>query len=146
MNYGKAGEQMFSLYSKDLGYQVEDLSSNPAYWDLDIDFRLTNPRTSQCRTFEVKTDTHIQSTGNLYIELTNIHSKQGKGWFEFCKADYLAYIDYRSRALYIIDMEELRAHISSHSFSQSKCGDDSTGLLVPLATLTSLPSFQSHKI
>lgn len=65
------------------GYSVEDVSNNPDYWHKDIDFIITSP-TGAVKTFEVKWDGCINRTGNLYLELTNIHSRGGKGWFNFC--------------------------------------------------------------
>lgn len=65
-------------------YQTIDVSDNPEYWSKDIDFIITSSASGLTRTFEIKWDTRINSTNNLYLELTNIHSKGGIGWFEFC--------------------------------------------------------------
>jgi hypothetical protein len=56
-------------------YTVEDVSNNENYWDKDIDFILTSPTTGLTKTFEVKWDTRINRTNNLYLELTNVNSK-----------------------------------------------------------------------
>jgi hypothetical protein len=56
-------------------YTVEDVSGNPEYWDKDIDFIITSSATGLTKTFEVKWDTRINRTNNLYLELTNINSK-----------------------------------------------------------------------
>ncbi len=69
------------------------MSGNPDYWYKDIDCFCTSPRTGATKSFEVKWDSRINTTGNLYLELTNVHSKGGRGWFSFCEADYLAYGD-----------------------------------------------------
>ena len=74
-------------------YLVEDVSSNSDFWHKDIDFIITSPTTGAVKSFEVKWDSRINSTGNLYLELSNINSKGGKGWFTFCEADYLVYGD-----------------------------------------------------
>ena len=76
-----------------LNYSIEDVSGNPDYWHKDIDFIATSPKSGLTKTFEVKWDSRINNTGNLYLELTNVHSKGGRGWFNFCEADYLAYGD-----------------------------------------------------
>lgn len=65
-------------------YSVVDVSSNSDYWDKDIDFIVTSPTTGAVKSFEVKWDSRINSTGNLYLELSNVHSKGGKGWYTFC--------------------------------------------------------------
>jgi hypothetical protein len=60
---------------KEQGYEVEDVSGNPDYWPQDIDFIISSPTSGLTKTFEVKYDGRINKTGNLYLELTNIHSK-----------------------------------------------------------------------
>jgi hypothetical protein len=57
--------------------RVEDVSMNPAYWYKDIDFFVTSSTTGERKSFEVKWDSCISRTGNLYLELTNVHSKGG---------------------------------------------------------------------
>lgn len=89
-------------------YIVEDVSGNKEYWDIDVDFIITSPTSGLTKTFEIKFDSKINKTGNLYLEIANIHSKGGKGWFEFCQADYLAYGDAANGIFYIIPLLELR--------------------------------------
>jgi hypothetical protein len=60
-------------------YTVVDVSGNPAYFDKDIDFIITSATSGLTKTFEVKWDSCINRTGNLYLELTNINSKQWSG-------------------------------------------------------------------
>lgn len=78
---------------QNLNYEVNDVSNNPDYWYKDIDFIVTSPTSGLTKAFECKWDSRINQTGNLYLELTNVHSKGGRGWFDFCEADYLAYGD-----------------------------------------------------
>lgn len=83
-NSGRQGEIIFSRRMIENGYKVEDVSNNSDYWSKDIDFIITSPITGAVKSFEVKYDSRINKTGNLYLELSNIHSKGGKGWFNFC--------------------------------------------------------------
>lgn len=140
MTDGKYGEQLFSQLMKEQGYEVEDVSGNPEYWPLDIDFVIKSPTSGLTKTFEVKFDGRINKTGNLYLELTNIHSKQwnGGGWFEHCEADYLAYGDAVSRTYYIIPLLELKKRVDQLPNRYAKCGYDSTGLLVSLDDIKDL--------
>ena len=117
---------------REAGYTIQDVSGDPHYWDKDIDFLATSPRTGATRSFEVKWDSRLASTGNLYLELTNIHSKGGAGWFRFCQADFVAYGDASTKTFYIFDMEELRARVTLLPDRQTNCGTDSIGLLVRL--------------
>ena len=83
-NFGKQGESLFQQRMYEMGYGVNNVSNNPDYWYKDIDFIVTSPKTGVVKSFEIKWDSRINSTGNLYLELTNVHSKGGKGWFDFC--------------------------------------------------------------
>ena len=117
------------------GYDVEDVSGNPEYWYKDIDFIITSPTTGEVKTFEVKWDGRINDTGNLYLERTSTHSKGGKGWFEFCEADYLAYGDAVSGQFYIIPMKDLRQAADNLPYRHAQCGYDSTGQLIALGKI-----------
>jgi hypothetical protein len=117
---------------REKGYIIYDASLDPHYWDKDIDFVLTSPTSGLTRSVEVKWDTKINKTGNLYLELTNVFSKGGRGWFEFCEADYLAYGDAIAQVFYVIPLYELRHKIKTLPQRVVNCGDDSTGLLVSL--------------
>ena len=98
---------------KNKGYAVEDVSTNPDYFDKDIDFFVTSPFTGATKSFEVKYDNRINATGNLFLEVTNIYSKQWNydGWFTHCDADFLAYGDAVARKFYIIPMDELKKRV-----------------------------------
>ena len=131
-NNGKQGELLFKETMEERSYLVNDVSNNPDYWGKDIDFLVTSPTTGAIKSFEVKWDSRINSTGNLYLELTNIHSKGGKGWFEFCEADMLAYGDAVAQQFYIIPMDKLREKLFWLHTRRANCGQESTGLLVRL--------------
>ena len=138
MNNGKQGENLFKQIMVDRGYAVEDVSGNPEYWDKDIDFVVTSSTTGAVKSFEVKWDSRINKTGNLYLEIANIHSKGSKGWFEFCEADYLAYGDAANGTFYIISLLELREKVKLLKPRQVNCGYDSVGLLVNLADISDI--------
>ena len=132
MNNGKQGENLFKQIMESRNYKVEDVSGNEEYWNKDIDFIITSSTTGITKTFEVKFDSRINQTGNLYLEIANIHSQGGKGWFEFCQADYVAYGDALNGTFYIISLLELRERVKRLPKRQVNCGTDSIGLLVSL--------------
>ena len=136
-NIGNLGEQVFSFKMKEAGYTIQNVCGDPAYWDKDIDFLVASP-SGNTRTFEVKYDTRLNQTGNLYLELSNIHSKGGVGWYRFCQADYLAYGDASSRTFYIFPMRELRERVQQLPERMTNCGTDSIGLLVSLKDIADL--------
>lgn len=118
------------------GYDVKDVSANPDYWYKDIDFIITSPASGITKTFEVKWDARINSTGNLYLERTSTFTKEegikGLGWFEWCEADFLVYGDAVSQQFYVIPMKELRKAADELPYRSASCGLDSTGQLVAL--------------
>lgn len=132
---GRQGERTFKERMQYNGYTVEDVSGNSDYWYRDIDFLITSPFTGAIKSFEVKWDTKINKTGNLYLETESINSKGGKGWFEFCEADYLAYGDAASRTFYIIPLLALKERIKELPQRVAHCGYESTGLLVSLEAI-----------
>lgn len=138
MSNGRQGELLFAQTMRQGGYNVNDVSGNPEYWYKDIDFIITSPTTGQVKAFEVKWDSRIAQTGNLYLELTNVNSKGGKGWFEFTEADYIAYGDAASKLFYIIPLLELKQRISKLPQRIVNCGYDSTGLLVRLSDIADI--------
>ena len=140
MNNGKQGEQLFARIMAAKGYSVIDVSNEPLYQIQDIDFIVTSSATGAIKTFEVKWDSCINRTGNLYLELTNINSKQwnGEGWFLHCNADYLAYGDAVSGQFYIIPVNELRIAADKVKYRQGQCGYESTGQLVSLNDISDI--------
>ena len=137
-NSGKQGERLFKQIMESRNYTVQDVSGDPDYWYKDIDFIVTSPTSNLTKTFEVKYDSRIYSTNNLYLELTNIHSRGGKGWFEFCEADYLVYGDAVNNIFYVIPVQELREKIKMLPTRTAHCGYDSTGLLVSLSAIADI--------
>ena len=138
MSKGKRGERLFKQIMESRNYTVQDVSDNPDYWYKDIDFIVTSPTSNLTKTFEVKYDSKIHNTHNLYLELTNIHSKGGKGWFEFCEADYLVYGDAVNDEFYIIPLLELRERAKKLPFRCACCGYDSTGQLISLEDIADI--------
>lgn len=138
MDKGKQGEQLFSQIMQSRNYSVEDVSGNPQYWYKDIDFIISSPVSGLTKTFEVKWDSRIAQTGNLYLETDNVHSKGGRGWFEFCEADVLAYGDAVNKVFYMIDMKKLRKAIAKLPTRTARCGNDSVGFLVALKDIADI--------
>lgn len=139
-NSGKAGEQLFQQRMQQLGHTVQNVSDNSDYWSKDIDFLVTSSTSGVTKSFEVKWDSKIYKTENLYLELTNVHSKQwnGEGWFKHCEADFLAYGDAHKRIFHIIPVAQLRERIQRIPARCAQCGADSTGLLVQLKDIADI--------
>jgi len=134
------GEWELKFTLRNHGYSVEDVSDNPNYWYKDIDLIVTNTKTCNVSKIEVKWDSRIAATGNLYIEFANPRSKGGKGWFEFCEADLLAYGDSRNKVFYMIRIPALKEFIARNKnvLRIAKTPDGSQGYLVPKEYITNL--------
>lgn len=139
-NNGKEGEQLFARMMRERDYTVQDVSNNSDFWPKDIDFIITSPTTGEKKTFEVKWDSNIHYTHNLFLEIENPRSKQwsGEGWWKHCEADYLVYGDAVSHLFYIFPMKELREVVATMQLRTAHTRDGSVGLLMPLAALSEI--------
>lgn len=136
MNKGIEGEQLFAQIMKNRNYKVEDVSDNPEYY-YKGDFILTSPTSGQKKIFEVKWDYKIHKTNNLYLELATRFT-DGIGWYEYCKADYIAYGDAINKKFYIIPLLELREKVEHMPKNIKECGNDSIGYIVSLDSIKDL--------
>ena len=139
-----AGEYEVKKFLRGRGIQVEDVSDNPHYWAKDIDLIATNPLTGASAAIEVKLDARINDTGNFFVEFENPRSKNSKGWFHFCEADFLYYIDSHTYITYIIKIDELRHFIATHkrNLAIKSTFDGSIGYIVPLAAMPIFTTIQ----
>ena len=132
MTDSKYGEQLFKQLMEQRGHTVEDLTAQKEFQIVDIDFKITSP-SGITKYFEVKYDSKINSTGNLFVEFFNAHNYAGLGWYEFCKANYIAYGDAHTNTFYCFLLEDLRQLISSHNFNVATTDNEKiAGYLVPL--------------
>ena len=92
LSCGKIGEEMVAAALQKRGYIVLDVSSCRDYQNKDIDFLVS--KNKQKTTLEVKNDRRSEETGNVYIETynTNNASRNNAGWFFYCEADFLAFV------------------------------------------------------
>ena len=136
---GKDGELLFQQVMAARGNKVVDVSNNPDYWPLDIDFVITSTL-GETKTFEVKWDSRMAATGNLFLEMRNPRSKQwnGDGWWPHCKADYLVYGDAANRIFYCFSLLELRERVKQLNLRYKVTGDFSEGYLLPLAAVVDM--------
>ena len=138
MTDSKYGEQLFKSLMEQRGHKVEDLTAQKAYQIKDIDFKITSPA-GKVATFEVKYDSRIHSTGNLFVEYFSAHNYGGLGWYEFCEADFIAYGDAHAETFYCFLLEDLRQLISSHKFNTATTDKGKVaGYLVPLRLIKNM--------
>lgn len=137
-NNGREGELLFQQRMEAKGHKVEDVSANEQYFRKDIDFIVTSGTTGEIKSFEVKWCQKINRTGNLFLEFINKNSEAGLGWWEFCKADYLAYGNAHTNTFIVVEMAKLRERFEQLPKRVGFCGDDSAGYLVHISQIKDL--------
>lgn len=123
----KPGELEFKLKVKELGHTLEYVGDDENYWYKDTDF-IAEDGTA----IEVKWDSWINTTNNLFIETANPRSKNGKGWYNFIEAEWLAYGNSRINEFYMINMQDLRNYINTYNPNSITTGDGAQGYLIQL--------------
>lgn len=100
---------------------MEDTTLNPEFWSKDIDFIAR--KGNEEITVEVKWDSLISSSGNMFIETITDIDKGKQGWFKFCQAEYLYYGDSNNNLFYVLKMDDLRQFIRNNKTEQRKAPD-----------------------
>ena len=136
-NNGRQGELLFQQRMEAKGHKVQDVTADEQYFRKDIDFIITSATTGETKSFEVKWDQKINRTGNLYLEFVNKNSEAGLGWWEFCKADYLAYGNAKTNTFIVVPMQELRERVKRLP-QRVAYTEDSAGLLVHISQIKDL--------
>ena len=120
-NKPNKGEQLIKNYLEHQGYNVIDVSKCQEYWTQDIDFiAIKGQDTTK---IEVKYDGVIHRTRNLFIELLSDVDNNKSGWIDFCKADYLYYIDAVNNICYVIALDDVRHYLKTNRYSVKECRD-----------------------
>lgn len=109
---GRTGELQAIAYFKQHGYKVLDKTKSKKYQDIDTD--LIIEKDGERTLIEVKFDTRIRETGNIFAEqITNVR-EQKQGWLYKSKADYIMYIAAFTDYFYIFKTEKLREYVKNH--------------------------------
>ena len=134
---GKRGEKIFSKYLDNLGLEHEDVSDVKEYQKQDIDF-VVRAKTGQTWTVEVKNDTRIAQTGNIFFEtISNVHYSSN-GCFNKTNADAMVIVSESEKKLYIVTTKNLKKFVEDnkeHLKFRTTPGSNSAGFLVPVASL-----------
>lgn len=138
---GRQGEQMVINALTARGHKVEDLSGIYEYQRKDIDLRLTN-KSGSITTLEVKNDKRSNQTGNVFIEFTNRnnYSRNYQGWYCYCEAQYLAFIQDAAHKAHIVSRAELIDNCEKNTYRIGR-GVDAQGYIVPIAALMHYNSY-----
>lgn len=138
---GKRGEKLVYDALTARGSIVTDLRDDEEARFNDIDFLLE--KDGQTTTLEVKTDFRSEETGNLFIEYENSNNKRHKykGWYCYCKAQYLCFVQETARKAYIVLFDELKQTLKKNTFRTAN-SKNAVGFLFPLTRLAQLETFR----
>lgn len=138
---GKIGENKIALALSNRGHMVVDVSDIYEYQRKDIDFKLTD-KSGNTTTLEVKTDEASERTGNVFIEYFNKNniSRKYKGWYHYCEAVYMAFVQPNRNKAYIVSRYDLYNSIANKDY-RTASSYDACGFLVPLNDLRQMDSF-----
>lgn len=105
---GKEGEELIMAYLRERGNTVLDCTGDSYYKKRDIDI-LSSKNGKDFVPIEVKTDEQMHKTGNMAIEIS-MDRQIGRtmGWFFYCEAEIMCYIDYHGKIAYFIDWPKLQ--------------------------------------
>lgn len=120
---GKIGEEIARNFYEGCGYTVTNLTDNPLYWSMDVDFLVEHNYSDKTYYVEVKTDWNTARTLNLCIEIDE------RGWLQKTCADEICYVSMGNEIiLYFIDTEELKRYIGEFKKEIDEIHNEREGL------------------
>lgn len=120
LSFGKKGEDLVYSTAIGRGHTIKDVRDILEFRKRDIDFIIDE---YEC---EVKTDRRIAKTNNLFIETESVSyktNKISKGWFDYCEAEYLFYLDWENKILYIYKFDDIKEYIRDNWVPIRECKD-----------------------
>lgn len=141
------GEQLVKEYLEQEGYCVVDVSKDQHYWSQDIDFIAI--KGTETIKIEVKYDSWIHVTRNLFIELLTDIDRNKCGWIDYCKADYLYYVDAIDTTCYVIALDDVRDYLRKYPYkikNHQEKNKRSQGALVNVDLMSELYNIEKFKL
>jgi hypothetical protein len=137
---GKRGEKLVAAALAARGHKITDLSDDREARRNDIDLLLDNGK--QQTTLEIKNDVRSETTGNLYIETYNIHNQSHslQGWFFYCRAAYICFLQEQSRIAHIVSFDEMKENIKRSVYREVSTAS-TKGILLPVAAIKEYKSY-----
>lgn len=141
LEVGKRAEKLVAAALAARGHKVIDVSDDREYQRRDIDFILESPNGQQT-TLEVKNDLRSDQTGNVFIETysANNYSRKGAGWYYYCDATYLAFVQEKKGIAHIVAFAELQSYIDNNNPRQCR-SPFSEGYVIPIDKLKTFNSY-----
>ena len=145
LTIGKRGEKLVAAALLKRGHTITDLSEDPIYQRKDIDMMLC--KNDVVVSLEVKNDIKSNTTGNVFVETYNQNnvSRNGEGWFCYCEADYLCFVQELWNEAHIVSRDELIKAIWSGNYRKTR-SPFSEGYIVPIGELKKYNTYHCIKL
>lgn len=142
---GKRGEKAVAAALEKRGHIITDVSDDVEYRLKDIDMMLC--KNDVVVSLEVKNDIKSNTTGNVFIETYNQNnvSRNGQGWFCYCEADYLCFVQEFWQEAHIVSRDELVKAIWSGKYRKVS-SPFSDGYIVPVGALKQMNTYHCLKL
>lgn len=137
---GKQGETIVKSILQSMDYEVQDVTNDPEYQKIDVDFIVGSHQTGDAMLCEVKSDWRMADTGNICLEIRHVDGKR-LGWFSYTKAEILFFVDMKSRVIYLFktsDIKEVTYKLINEKKIQSFISGNYYCYLLPLAEIKHL--------
>ena len=124
LEIGKRAEKLVAAALAARGHDIQDVSDDSTYQRIDVDLLLN--KDGKQATLEIKNDLRSEQTGNVFIEIYNRNNERrnGNGWYCYCEADYIAFVQENRKLAHIVSFRELvnminecKPHICRSAFS-----------------------------
>ena len=132
---GERGEEIASTILTHYGWSITDLRDNPASRRADIDY--VARRGEVKRTIEIKYSEATARTGNIALELFNVHN--GDGWFNYSSAEFIGFVVQSD--LHIVPFNELRYYVKAHALPTRRTYDGIL-MLLPLNEMKNVVGYE----
>ena len=137
---GKRGERIFAAFLESRGCRYEDVSESKEYQDKDVDFIVYSRKEPGRKVMvEVKNDTRIAQTGNVFFETMSNVDFATNGCFSKTEADLMAIVSETEKLIYFVDAKFLKEYVGRNNdslrFISRVPGSNSCGYLIPLTRL-----------
>ena len=99
---------------------------------------MTKADENRRHTIEVKYDSVIRRSGNIFVEIKRDIDKDLNGWMNIIQAELMFYVCAHSHQCYVFKVADLREYLKNNRCPSAMALDEdgekySQGLLVPLA-------------
>lgn len=137
---GKAGERIFKEYLDKHNIEYRDVSEDTEYQKRDVDFVVKGKRGDVL--VEVKNDTKIAYTGNIFYECISNVDYNTVGCFEKTEAEWIVICSEADSSFYIVNTSLLREYVNGNReklrYISRVSGSNSAGYLIPKASIPKL--------